>query len=33
MVTDDVLKAWGAYDLDDPFPMFAELRERARCTL
>jgi cytochrome P450 len=26
---EDALRAWGAYDLDDPFPVFAALRERA----
>src|SRR6185436_14217923 len=26
--TEDALRAWGAYDLDDPFPVFAALRER-----
>ena len=25
---EDALRAWGAYDLDDPFPLFAALRER-----
>jgi cytochrome P450 len=24
---EDALRAWGAYDLDDPFPLFAALRE------
>jgi cytochrome P450 len=28
MAIDQVLHAWGAYDRDDPFPLFAELRER-----
>ncbi|TML59676.1 MAG: cytochrome P450, partial [Actinobacteria bacterium] len=23
----DALAAWGAYDRDDPFPVFAEVRE------
>jgi len=26
--TDRALEAWGAYDLDDPFPLFATVRER-----
>jgi cytochrome P450 len=26
--TDNALAAWGAYDLDDPFPVFAAVRER-----
>jgi cytochrome P450 len=26
--TEDALRAWGAYDLDDPFPVFAALRGR-----
>jgi cytochrome P450 len=25
---DQALRAWGAYDLDDPFPLFAALRDR-----
>jgi cytochrome P450 len=25
---EDALRAWGAYDLDDPFPLFAALRDR-----
>jgi cytochrome P450 len=28
MTTTDELRAWGAYDLDDPFPLFADVRER-----
>jgi cytochrome P450 len=28
MTTEDALQAWGAYDQDDPFPLFAELRAR-----
>ena len=27
MTTTEALKAWGAYDRDDPFPLFAEVRE------
>src|SRR3954471_17660831 len=27
MATTDALHAWGAYDRDDPFPLFAEVRE------
>ena len=27
MATTDALHAWGAYDLDDPFPVFAAVRE------
>src|SRR4051794_27499017 len=28
MTADEAFKAWGAYDLDDPFPLFREVRER-----
>ena len=28
MSPEDALRAWGAYDLDDPFPLFAALRDR-----
>jgi cytochrome P450 len=28
MTTSDDLRTWGAYDLDDPFPLFAEVRDR-----
>jgi cytochrome P450 len=28
MSTDEALAAWGAYDRDDPFPMFAAVRDR-----
>ena len=28
MTPDQALRAWGAYDLDDPFPLFAALRDR-----
>jgi cytochrome P450 len=28
MSTEEALAAWGAYDLDDPFPMFAAVRAR-----
>jgi cytochrome P450 len=27
MATTEALRAWGAYDRDDPFPLFAEVRE------
>jgi cytochrome P450 len=27
LTTDDALTAWGAYDRDDPFPLFASVRE------
>src|SRR3954464_4159257 len=27
MTTVEALRAWGAYDRDDPFPLFAEVRE------
>ncbi len=27
MATSDPLRAWGAYDLDDPFPVFAQVRD------
>src|SRR5438105_3065803 len=28
MSADEALSAWGAYDRDDPFPLFAEVRDR-----
>lgn len=28
MSPEDALRAWGGYDLDDPFPLFAALRDR-----
>ena len=30
MATVEALAAWGSYDLDDPFPLFAALRELVR---
>ena len=26
------LDAWGGYDLDDPYPLFARVQRTARCT-
>ena len=31
MTITEALASWGSYDLDDPFPVFAEVRGSARC--
>ena len=31
MTITEALAAWGAYDLDDPFPLFDQVRSWARC--